>query len=655
MIYYKHKREVVKYTILNDYGREIGDRMENTKKKSYRFGMGDLLRPGVRYEKEGTYATIEAKNCSKCGLLIYEGKEEEGEAIYFPEKYRIGNIYAVLIKGLDIRRFYYHILLEDKIVTDFYAKRLIGRESFGREALECRCSASVLEYNWEKDTHPMIPFEETVMYALHVRGFTKQRASRVKHKGTFLGLTEKIPYLKELGINYVELMPAYEFDELIVQRKNAEWMDKPGEEPAETKKINYWGYGSGNYFTPKASFAFGDPVTEFKDMVKAFHKEKIEIGMEFYFPKEVSPSDILTCILYWVLEYHIDGVHLNGEVPPILAVGKNPLLADTKILCSYLPVDDIYTEEEYPRHKNLACYQDEFMYQSRKLLKGDGGQLSGFVYFIRRNPLKFQFVNYITNHNGFTLADLVSYNQKHNEDNGEENKDGIDFNCSWNCGAEGITRRKSVIKLRQKQMRNALVMLLLAQGTPCLLAGDEIGHTQLGNNNAYCQDNEISWINWNRLKSNASLFEFTKKLLALRKQHPIFRMKAELKVMDSISCGYPDVSYHGKKTWTPEFEYESRAVGVMYCGKYVKKNKRQEDDFFYIAYNLHWEGHDFAVPRLPKDRSWYVLLDTSMQEKDGIYEDNQEQYLKNQRNVVVGPRTIVVLIGKKNKQVVDKK
>ena len=255
-------------------------------------------------------------------------------------------------------------------------------------------------------------------------------------------------------------------------------------------------------------------------------------------------------------------------------------------------------------------------------------------------------VNFITAHDGFTMNDLVSYNEKHNEANGEGNRDGESNNRSWNCGVEGPTNIPDVNDLRQRQMRNMFATLLFSQGIPMICGGDEVARTQQGNNNAYCQDNEISWINWGLLKSNQDIYQFTKAAIAFRKKHPVFHMKREPALMDYKSCGLPDVSYHGVKAWYPEFDYFRRQLGILYCGAYGEKADGEPDDYFYVAYNMHWTPQDFALPNLPKELKWHLAVDTAEAEQGGFVEEGKEPVLKDQKKLTVQPRSIVVAMGK---------
>ena len=443
-------------------------------------------------------------------------------------------------------------------------------------------------------------------------------------------------------------MPVYEFSEL-ASMDNPElkkYAPLDGGEP----RINYWGYSpKAYYFAPKASYAASDnPVQELKELIKELHRNGIELVLEFYFPKGTKASLVLNCIRYWVVEYHIDGVHINRDGAPVEALAQDPLLSHTKIFSESFALDEIYEEKAVPAFRNLAEYNDGFMLDGRRFLKGDEGQLAAFTWRTRRSPARHGVINYMANHNGFTLMDLVSYDEKHNEANGEANRDGSNVNYSWNCGEEGPSRKKRLLKLRMQQLRNAFAILLLSQGTPLIYAGDERGNSQSGNNNAWCQDNEISWIPWKTGKTETGLLAYVKGLIAFRKAHPVFRQSRELQMMDYLSCGYPDVSYHGKQAWFADFENYSRSVGILYAGSYVEAGTEEKgkDDFFYVAYNMHWMPHEYALPGLPGEALWRVAVDTGIEGADSIYQEGQEPVLEDQRMITVPERTIMVLIGK---------
>lgn len=594
--------------------------------------------------KDGIVFSMERKNNEEASLLLYEkGSKEVIQEIPFPATNTIGDIVCVKAEKIASARYEYNFCIDGKVTLDPYAKVLIGTGKFGEEhpeGHEVRCAMIAGNYDWEDDRKPQIAYEDAVMYSFHVRGFTKQRYSGVRHKGTFLGITEKAEYFKELGINQIKLMPAYEFTEMESVKTHARYR-KEEELP---KRLNYWGYTKAFHFAPKRAYAATkDPVREFKDMVKTMHRLGIEVLMEFYFPEGCSPRYITECLQYWVQEYHVDGFHVRGVQGICNLMATDPLFADTKLLNIYFPVEEIYGKKNLPKKRMVAECNDGFMIDVRRFLKGDEESLKAFAERMRRNPKGSGLINYIASHDGFTLCDLVSYEERHNEDNGEQNRDGRVQNYSWNCGEEGKSRKKKILELRNRQMKNAWCMLLLSAGTPMILAGDEFCNSQLGNNNPYCLDNEISWLDWKGYKSgNSEMFRFVKDLIAFRKKHKILHMGQELSMTDSLSCGFPGISYHSSSAWYGELDGQNRKIGVMYCGKYA-----DEDELIYIAYNMHWMEHTFALPALPGGYRWNVALDTS----EGILEEDKWRLLPDSRQVQVSSRTVIVLIGRKHKDV----
>ena len=594
--------------------------------------------------KDGIVFSMERKNNEEASLLLYKkGSKEVIQEIPFPATNTIGDIVCVKAEKIASARYEYNFCIDGKVTLDPYAKVLIGTGKFGEEhpeGHEVRCAMIAGNYDWEDDRKPQIAYEDAVMYSFHVRGFTKQRYSGVRHKGTFLGIIEKAEYFKELGINQIKLMPAYEFTEMESVKTHARYR-KEEELP---KRLNYWGYTKAFHFAPKRAYAATkDPVREFKDMVKTMHRLGIEVLMEFYFPEGCSPRYITECLQYWVQEYHVDGFHVRGVQGICNLMATDPLFADTKLLNIYFPVEEIYGKKNLPKKRMVAECNDGFMIDVRRFLKGDEESLKAFAERMRRNPKGSGLINYIASHDGFTLCDLVSYEERHNEDNGEQNRDGRVQNYSWNCGEEGKSRKKKILELRNRQMKNAWCMLLLSAGTPMILAGDEFCNSQLGNNNPYCLDNEISWLDWKGYKSgNSEMFRFVKDLIAFRKKHKILHMGQELSMTDSLSCGFPGISYHSSSAWYGELDGQNRKIGVMYCGKYA-----DEDELIYIAYNMHWMEHTFALPALPGGYRWNVALDTS----EGILEEDRWRLLPDSRQVQVSSRTVTVLIGRKHKDV----
>ncbi len=551
----------------------------------------------------------------KSGKLLLEQK--------FPADAKYGNLRTVTVSGLPLPDVVYDYRIQDETVCDPYAKILTGDETQPKR----RCAFSTAQYDWGSDAFPRIPYERAIMYHLHVRNFTRHPKSMVRHKGTFLGLQEKVPYLKNLGINQVKLMPIYE--------PAPDAHEKEKEHPLlANQRPNCWGYGAGSYFAPRRLFAAtDDPIKEVKDMVRVFHQNGIELIMELFFETGTPIRMILDCLTYWVSEYHIDGFHImgNGELGRYLM--GDPVLAQTKLI-----VDNASFAADAPEGlRTFAEANDGFLMDMRRILKGDEGMLESFAWRVRRNSGKFAMINYITNHDGFTLNDLVSYDQKHNEENGEQNRDGANYNFSWNCGQEGPSRKKTVTALRKKQMKNAFLLMLLSQGTPMILAGDEFGNSQNGNNNPYCLDNEVSWVDWNACRRHPDMVEFVKQAIAFRKKHRVLSMAEEFLLTDYKSCGYPDLSYHSSRAWYGGFEYNSRQLGMMYCASYAG-----EEEFLYVAYNLHPQEQELALPKLPAGMTWYLAADTS---QNGFLEEPQK--IEESRTRFFPARSVTILLGKK--------
>lgn len=542
--------------------------------------------------------SVPAGKC--CELLLYRaGKKEPTEVFEMSEQDGIGEVRFLALEGVNPERYEYNFRIGGQVCVDPFVKAVARTRTFGVkpdvEAHEIRGRIPGTAYDWEGDTYLKLPYHEVIAYSLHLRGFTKHSSSKVKKKGTFLGAIEKIPYLQELGINQIQCMPVYEFTEVV------------------GGKTNYWGYGKGFYFAPKTAYsASGHAETELKDMVKAFHKAGIEVVLEMPFATGVAPQIVLECLKYYMLEYHVDGFVLNPYIVSMEALRQDPLLKGIKLM-----------EKD-----------DAFQNTMRRFLKGDEGMVWDVMNVLRHHTKEDGKFNYVTGQTGFTLQDLVSYDGKHNEENGEQNQDGPDYNYSWNCGVEGPSRKKQIVELRQRQVKNAFALLFTAQGMPCILAGDEFGNSQKGNNNVYCQDNETAWIDWNGLKKNETLFIYVKELISFRKDHPALHKKNVLLEQDKFGCGMPDVSYHGEDAWQAPTEVLSRQLGVLYSGADVK------DDNCYVAYNMHWNEHGFALPTLSKKKQWYQVFSTT---GDGPME---EILLENQKKMELEARSVVFLLGK---------
>ncbi|MFR6276438.1 MAG: glycogen operon protein GlgX [Blautia sp.] len=567
------------------------------------------------------------------------------------EEKKTGNLVSVCVTGISPDRYEYNYRIGNEVIQDPYAVYLSGAEKFGQPQTEdtdiIRCGFRNEKYRWQDDSFQPCSLSDSIIYKLQVREYTMQKNSGVRLKGTFKGLEQKIAYLKDMGVTAVLLMPAYDYRE-IERKRSAGRRPEPAYAYKESApgKINCWGYtGEACYFAPKASFCATDrPVREFSHLVDTLHQAGMECLMEFYFDGSVSPSVMLDILRYWKLKYHVDGFHLMGSGICQEVLVRDALLSRTKLF--FHDVDGGYLYQgKIPAFKNVAEYNEGFLYCMRHLLKSDENMLEDFIYRNRRNPKETGIINYLADQDGFTMMDMVSYDEKHNEDNGEDNRDGMEYNCSWNCGAEGPTRKRTVRELRLQQLKNAFLLLLLSQGTPLIFQGDEFGNSQKGNNNAWCQDNDIGWVDWSAFKSNRALYEFVKEAIAFRKKYYILHMQEELKGVDYRALGYPDLSYHGAQAWYAPCERNLRHLGMMYCGDYGK----QEKEFLFVAYNLHWMPHEFALPNLPKGSVWKFVASTSRQEGKVFTEEEvktAKQKGKGKKAVEVPSRTIAILIGK---------
>jgi len=525
----------------------------------------------------------------------------------------------------------------------------------------------------------------------------------MKYPGTFATIQEKIPYLKDLGINCIELLPIHEFDEFENERIS----------PVTGKPLlNYWGYSQVGFFAPKAGYAatgkFGMQIDELKATIKALHHEGIEVILDVVFNHTAEGNEngpyisyrgidnntyymltpegyyynfsgcgntlncnnpivrsmILDCLRYWVYEYHVDGFRFdlasilgrdqNGAPmanPPLLeTLAFDPILGKCKLIAEAWDAGGLYQVGSFPSWGRWAEWNGKYRDDIRKFLKSEGGT-GGMAQRIQGSPDLYGWrgpnasINFITCHDGFTLMDLVSYNGKHNEANGENNRDGGDDNLSWNCGIEGATRDAAVNALRRKQIKNGVTLLMVSRGVPMILYGDEAGRTQEGNNNTYCQDNELAWFDWDLLETNREIFEYFKKIIAFRHAHPVLRSNAFFRNSDYVGSGYADISWHGTNAWNADFSPSSRCLAFMLCGKHAKQGRERDNDI-YTAMNMHWEMHVFELPRLPEDRKWHVFANTDMIPPHDICDPGEEIVLQNQGEILVGPRSVIVLVGK---------
>ncbi len=545
----------------------------------------------------------------------------------------MNDIFSVILTCGDIERVLrdveYDFVIDGIRRTDDFARAVSGRNRFGNGKGKVRNRFVLESFDWSGENWRKLPMDEMIMYQCHVRGFTKHASSGVKAPGTFAGMQEKIPYLKELGVNTLFLLPIYDFNECI-----------DGGEGNSAEKVNYWGYtGDAFYFAPKASYSSdtSNPGIEFKKLVKALHQNGMNLILDMYFSKR-TPEFVLSCLRHYVVHYHVDGFRINQDCFNLSWLRWDPVLSHVKIIGSNWEdqPEDVGNEIFYEMN-------DGFMVDARRYLKSDEGQVSGFYHRFKEQRRGVGQIHYITQNNGFTLRDLISYDIKHNEANGERNKDGTQYNYSWNCGVEGPTRRRPVLRMRRKQERNAFVMLFLGMATPMLLAGDEFGKSQKGNNNAYCQDNATTWLNWKLLEKNKETFDFAKQMITFRKEHPLYHQKRRLTGTDLSGRGAPDVSCHGREPWVVDFSYYSRELGILFYGSYY------EGKSLYFAFNFHWQEHEFYLPDVDSSKEWRIVIDTAESNTEGIQDG---RYMMMPRSITVFECVCIrqVETGRKNRQ-----
>ena len=406
--------------------------------------------------------------------------------------------------------------------------------------------------------------------------------------------------------------------------------------------MNYWGYEPGNYFAVKASYA-ADPLHaswEFRMLIHRLHENGMECVMEMYFPEKVNHNLILEALRYWVREYHVDGIHLLGEHLRITAIVQDGMLSRTKIFYVDFEEKACAASRKYP---NLYIYKEEYQYPIRQVLNHINGNMRDFADQQRKQGAFLGYINYIASNNGFTLADLFMYNDKHNEENGEQNLDGSSWNFSNNYGVEGPTRKRYINALRKLNWRNAVLMLMLAQGVPLLWSGDEMGNSQNGNNNAYCQDNPTGWVNWKNEKSHRRQIEFLQQVIAFRKEHTVLSNPMPFQFSDYKSLGYPDLSYHGTSAWMLEPTPDHLCLGMLYCGAYAQNEKEPD---VYAAYNFLAAATELALPKPRKGKEWVVCIDSG--EEDAAFLDAPKPVSGGK--IILRPQTICVLESREMKK-----
>ncbi len=559
---------------------------------------------------------------AKYGVAVYDREHEMLISRYeFSEADRTGNVYSGIIPEFDSEKYVYNYYCNDYYMTDERAERFSDHLRFGTFDIT-KPRKAIFDNRRFPTKKPHIPFDEMFIYLLHVRGFTMHASSGVKHKGTFKGVSEKIAYLKKLGVTSIELQPAYEFNENDIK----------------TGRYNYWGYCRGYYYAPKSAYSSSDdPCQEFADMIDAFHKEGMEVIMQMYFPESFPRREIPTILEFWTAKYGVDGFHVLGVDIPLGLIDESGLLADSKIFADNLygikqEKTDFY--DSAATSKRYGLFRYDYMYNMRRFLKGDPNSLSEAVMKIKSNPAGYGVINFFDTYNTFTLADCVTYDHKHNESNGEDNHDGDDNNCTWNCGVEGPTKKPKINVLRNKQIKNALMLLFASSGVPLIFMGDEFGNTQEGNNNPYCHDSLVTWLDWKGLKRKNSFYEFISEFARIRRENNFYHGSRELSPIDTEGCGYPEVSFHGENAWLSDIPNYVHSVGIMICHKGM---------LHYLAINMHWDKAMLALPRAPKGQKWEIK-----------FSSDEVSLLENEK-VSISDRSIAYIVSVPDKSAVKEK
>ncbi len=611
---------------------------------------GDYLNLGANPIDNGAMFTFFGEKEDDCKVCLIHHKTKERITVDVPAQYCRGSLRSVKVCGFEPKDYSYLYMIQGEDVLDPYATVICGRNQwmdFSRMKEDYALSAgfSMGSFDWEEDVFPEIPRNKMIMYKLHMRGFTMDKGASPSKRGTFMGLMDKLDYLKNLGVTTIEVMPVYEFEEMMIppKLKLPDYVKWEGVEEQirqeASDKPNFWGYGPGNYFAVKASYASKpeNAINEFKNLVKQIHSKGMELIMEMYFPEHTNPHLVLNVLRYWVCEYHVDGFHLLGDNLPIQGIVYDPVLSRTKLF--YVDFDEYIINDR--KHENLFIYRDEYQYPAKKVLNHMNADMNELLNQQKKQGMHHSFVNYLTGNNGFTLYDLFSYNDRHNEENGEGNQDGNPWNFSNNQGVEGPSKKKSILNARNRQWKNAFVMLLTAMSVPLIWSGDEFKNSQRGNNNPYCQDNEIGWVNWKNNQSVRADIEFVSNLIAFRATHPILSLAKPYTFSDYRNIGVPDFSLHGEYAWAYDSNPGNMAIGMMYSGDY--SGDEQHNESVYIGYNFYSSDANLALPTLPEKKRWYLVCDTS---EETFKFDTNGGLLNNQNNVKLSPISVVILIGK---------
>lgn len=668
---------------------------------------------GACVASNGVSFTINSHGATRCTLLLFKPQAPKPYArIPFPDSYRIGDTYSMLVYDIKPDEFEYAfsfdgpyepakglLFNEENVLLDPYSRAVTGQRKWGEKPeggkdFEYRARVVKSSFDWGNIKQLEQPFEDLVIYETHVRGYTKDKSSGVSAPGTFAGLKDKIPYLKDLGINAVELMPIFEFDEM----ESARVVDG-------VQLYNYWGYNTVSFFAPNTSYAFNEEHNhegdELKSLIKALKENGIEVILDVVFNhtaegNEMGPcfsfkgidnnvyymltpdahyynfsgcgnvmncnhpvvrSFIIDCLRHWAIEYRVDGFRFdlasilgrdqNGAPmanPPILeSLAFDPVLGKMKLIAEAWDAGGLYQVGSFPSWNRWAEWNGRYRDDMRSFLKGDDGMAGNAITRITGSRDLYSpesrgnkaSVNFMTCHDGFTLYDLYSYNEKHNEKNGWNNTDGDNNGHSWNCGAEGETNDPNVNGLRRRLIKNAFAALLCSRGPAMFFAGDEFCNTQFGNNNAYCQDNIISWLDWSRLEEFKEIHDFVRHMIQFRKEHPILR-----KMTKPSSCQFPEISVHNGTPFNASTDYKTKLIGIMYAGR---NEEDTEDDIVFYCMNAYWEPLVMQLPVLPNGKHWHVDTNTNAEYFDG--EDfTAKTELLGVNTIRVPARTTIILV-----------
>lgn len=668
---------------------------------------------GACVASNGVSFTINSHGATRCTLLLFKPQAPKPYArIPFPDSYRIGDTYSMLVFDIKPDEFEYAfsfdgpyepakglLFNEENVLLDPYSRAVTGQRKWGEKPeggkdFEYRARVVKSSFDWGNIKQLEQPFEDLVIYETHVRGYTKDKSSGVSAPGTFAGLKDKIPYLKDLGINAVELMPIFEFDEM----ESARVVDG-------VQLYNYWGYNTVSFFAPNTSYAFNEEHNhegdELKSLIKALKENGIEVILDVVFNhtaegNEMGPcfsfkgidnnvyymltpdahyynfsgcgnvmncnhpvvrSFIIDCLRHWAIEYRVDGFRFdlasilgrdqNGAPmanPPILeSLAFDPVLGKMKLIAEAWDAGGLYQVGSFPSWNRWAEWNGRYRDDMRSFLKGDDGMAGNAITRITGSRDLYSpesrghkaSVNFLTCHDGFTLYDLYSYNEKHNEKNGWNNTDGDNNGHSWNCGAEGETDDPNVNGLRRRLIKNAFAALLCSRGPAMFFAGDEFCNTQFGNNNAYCQDNIISWLDWSRLEEFKEIHDFVRHMIQFRKEHPILR-----KMTKPSSCQFPEISVHNGTPFNASTDYKTKLIGIMYAGR---NEEDTEDDIVFYCMNAYWEPFVMQLPVLPNGKHWHVDTNTNAEYFDG--EDfTAKTELLGVNTIRVPARTTIILV-----------